>query len=156
MEFIEKKAFTIVGMGIDSTVQECPKVLPELWAEFMKRCSEIKNQENEMTQYGLCITKDEKECSFRYIAGVEINSSNFSDDQIPKGMEKATVPEGRYALWMHTGDVMEIGQSYCKIMEELKQKGIKETGTWFELYDERYKPENPDSEMDIYCGVAKD
>ena len=67
---------------------------------------------------------------------------------------KETVPASKYVVFTHKGPIANIKDTYAAIHEKhMPATGLKQTGTWFELYDERYKDGGEDSETDIYCSV---
>lgn len=144
-----KKSFKVVGIEVETTVQECmskDNPCPKLWEDFMKRYKEIKNTVGG-TMYGLCIATGE--CSFKYVACMEVR--NFSS--VPKGMVKHDVPAGKYYVHEHKGTLDKLGEAYGMLTEKFKKEGIKETGIWFELYDERFKLDSDDSIMEIWCAI---
>jgi predicted transcriptional regulator YdeE len=147
METKEKDEFKVVGLDCRTSVQECGKVLPALWQDFMKRADEVKNKKDDKVHYGMCFAK--KDCNFRYIACSEV--SEF--EKIPKGMKKEIIPAQKYAVFTHKGKIDKLGETYSKIMEEVKESGLKQDKIWFELYDNRYIPDSDKSEFDIWVSV---
>jgi len=151
MEIKEKGEFKVVGLEIETTVQECMNNNPhtKLWEEFMKQVWKIKNRAGPEF-YGVCISINEKECKFKSIACVEVSSL----DNIPEGMVGEIVPASKYAVYEHKGKISGISDTYAKLYEEeMPKSGLKQKEVWLEVYDERYKHESDDSIMEIWCSV---
>lgn len=148
METKEKNEFKIVGLSCETSVQECQKVLPDLWDKFNKRVAEIKNRTGDVV-YGVSITKNIETCEFTYIAGIEV--TDFED--IPEGMVQEIIPKEKYMVYEHKGHISKIGESYCKIMEEFKKECIKENKIWLEVYGKDYVHNSDDSKMGIWCSI---
>lgn len=150
MDVIEKGEMKVVGMEIDTSVQECIEnnKCPGLWEDFMKRASEIKNRKDEKVCLGA--SKVTGECSFKYIACVEV--TDFED--IPEGMVQWTIPASKYAVYTHKGKVINLSKTYAYLYEKvMPQSGLKQKDVWIEHYDERFKEDSDDSEMDILISV---
>jgi AraC family transcriptional regulator len=150
MEILEKNEFKLVGYDIETSVQGCSAVLPDLWIKFMQDLDKIKGKKGEYN-YGLCRVTGE--CSFRYVASVEVE--NF--DGVPEGMVKEVVPPQKYAKFTHRGKLTELGKTYWKIQSKLlPESGLKQKKDfWFELYDDRFDQISDDSEMDIYIPIKE-
>jgi AraC family transcriptional regulator len=109
----------------------------------------LNNVVNPDVCYGVCANYDQTSHEFDYLAAMEVNSA----DDIPKGMECLDVPEATYAVFTCT--LPTIGEIYAYIYATwLPQSGHRRTGgPEFELYDERFSPEDPSSEMEIYIPI---
>ena len=149
----EKPEFKVVGIEIKSTVQECMtnNPFPALWEKFMTRIPEIKNRVNEKEFWGPSFEINKEECSFRSLASVEVSECN--EDEIPEGMKCETIPTNKYAVFEFKGILKDLNEFYGKIMEYMKEKGIKENGFWMEFYDGRFIPNSEDSVMEIWCSI---
>lgn len=102
---------------------------------------------------GLCefisdISKKSHPDECPYVAGAEV--TDF--DSVPDEMIRKVVSAGRYAVFTHKGklDNLEHTMSYIygswipKFGEELREAPD------LEIYDERFRPDSDDSELDIY------
>lgn len=143
MQTITKEEFKIVGLDCETSVQQCKEVLPQLWEKLMQRFQEIKETIDEKTMYGVCY--EGKGNNFRYIAAVKVKDFK----ELPEGMVKETMPASKYAKFTHKGKIDKIGETYYQIENQLKKEGIREKGIWIEIYDERFKDGQEDSETDI-------
>ncbi len=144
----EKK---IVGMKITTTAKT--NQIPHLWTEFNPRCGEIKSIAR--VAYGICpfVAKADfsEESPFEYIAGLEVE--NF--DEIPKGMVTYVIPAAKYAVFTHVGTLDTLNHTYFKIHTEWFPESEYEVDykPEFELYDERFKFGEADSELDVYIPI---
>ena len=149
MEFKNKDEFIVIGLETETTVQETQSKnnkLPQLWNNFMQRIEQLQNKTPGI-HYGLCITTGN--CSFKYTACSEVDDK----EKPPVGMIKHKVPKAMYAVVIHKGKLDKLGETYCKMEKEMKEKGLKENGTWLEVYDKRYKENSDDSEFEIWCAL---
>ncbi len=159
-KFVNTQEKKVVGYGGNFISILSPEknnfvVIPELWRNFMSRAGEIQNKKGHNI-LGLCECINDKskknhpdECF--YIAGAEV--TDFKS--IPEGMVQKTVPAGRYAVFTHKGklDKLEFTMSYIygswlpKSGEELREAPD------LEVYDERFKLDSDDSEVDLYVPI---
>jgi AraC family transcriptional regulator len=152
VKIIEKKEMKFIGIKINTNVQECGKEAPKLWDNFMKKYIDLEDKSNIInpnTMYGLCFEQDKKTCNFDYYACVEVADFN----NIPNGFESKTVEKSRYASFTHKGKIHKIGETYNKVQQEMGQSNLKQKELWIEVYDERYKDGNDDSEVDILVEI---
>lgn len=154
-KILERGEFLIVGMPVKVSLKDegYQKKIMDLWMSFMPRVGEITNRKNELF-YGVCNISGgipDDECSFEHIAGVEVESA----DDVPEGMKAQTVPAAKYFVVTHKGRLENLGETYCAIEEELKKLNLEEDRTkmFFELYDERFKEDSDESELDIYSAI---
>jgi AraC family transcriptional regulator len=130
-------------------------VVPTLWREFLKRLSELRGRRNLSVTLGICIPIPEAERKhpdeWRYLAGSEVEKGS----PLPSGMELVTIPSGRYAVFTHRGRLESLPHTYNYIHGAWfpRCRATLRDALDFELYDERFKPESDDSELDIYIPV---
>ncbi|MCD4820456.1 MAG: GyrI-like domain-containing protein [Candidatus Cloacimonetes bacterium] len=153
-KFVEKESFKIVGMSVKTTMKN--NKIPNLWNEFMPRVEEIRDFCVPIVAIGLCPYEGvdyedyNDETEFEYIAGIMVNEIS----EIPEGMISREIQTNKYAVFTHKGKLDNLGDSYQKAMIWLKENGktlVNEDE--FELYDERFKFGEDDSEMDIYFPI---
>ena len=153
LNVVERAAFHVIGVR-ERFVPGKIERIPLLWDQFIRRADEIANQVP-CVHYGVCIDDREGPTSapgFFYIAGVGVTSL----DVMPAGMAGFTVPAGTYAVFTHKGPIADLHQTIAAIWREwLPASGLTTTGAPdFELYDERFKMQSPDSEVDVYVPVV--
>ncbi len=149
MENKNRDEFKIIGLQIETSVQECKNdnKMPALWEEFIKRVPEISNRVGE-NFYGVSFKTGE--CEFRCIAAVEVSSL----DELPEGMVGEIVPASKYLAFEHKGKLDKLNDTYGQIAEkEMPASGMKEKDVWLEVYDERFKLDSDDSIIEIWVSV---
>lgn len=146
---IESKALKIVGMGVDTSLQNASNDCMPIWMNFMKRFAEVENPINPQVMYGASFVINQKDCTFHYVAGIEV--SEFGE--MKEGLEQVEVPASNYLVFTHKGKLDTLGQTYSEIMQEVQSLGKEQKDIWIEYYDERYKNNSDDSEFDIWIAV---
>lgn len=149
-KIIEMPAFDIVGMRYYGKNQN--QEISELWEQFNKRASEIKQVKPGSAAYGICLmVPDAPAGEFEYVASFSVDSTK----DIPEGMVARHVPAHRYAVFTHTGPLDKLRDTYNYIYQVwAQQSGYELTGDIdFEYYDEDFKDFAPDSKFYIYVPV---
>lgn len=134
-KFVEKNGFTVVGIEGNANMQNSKEVCPRVWDELLKRTGEIQEAVENKTMYGVCIMINDND--FSYLAGVEVKRA----DKVPEGMVSKTVANAKYASFTHKGSVMNVGDTYERIMNDwLPRSGekIDMKAPTLEVYDERF------------------
>ncbi|NTU20332.1 AraC family transcriptional regulator [Brevibacillus sp. HB1.2] len=89
---------------------------------------------------------------FTTLIGVAVSS--LAD--IPEGMVSHMIPAGTFAKVTHKGPETNLGETYDFLYGSwLSESGYDYAGFDFEYWDERYKPEQEDNEIDIYVPLFK-
>lgn len=75
-------------------------------------------------------------------------------DRVPEGMTSRSFPDREYVKVTHHGLESELGHTY----DFVYGKWIRENGRCpdsfdFEIWDERYKPDQPDNQIDLYVAL---
>lgn len=129
-------------------------VIPALWQNFMPRVHEIKNAKSPVN-LGVCYEVPAGEGSradeCMYMAATEVTS--FED--VPAGMESFTIPAGEYAVFTHKGALENFEHTMNYIYGSWLPKSGKKLrhAPDMELYDQRFKLNEADSEIDVYIPV---
>ena len=148
-KIVEFERMWAVGLGRvfdQSTLAEIPK----LWDEFVPRMAEVSRASD--LSFGVEFDADGPPGSFRYIAAMQANE----DAPPPEGMEAHEIPAGKYLVYTHKGPLSTFAATCSRVYREL----FPNSGhTWgkgpnFELYDQRFKPESEQCEIDICIPVA--
>jgi AraC family transcriptional regulator len=146
-KIVEKASFHVVGMQFVGDNKQGG--IPALWEFFLPVAMKHISPEG-TTWYGICdcIGIEGVVC---YTAGYEVPDLS----NIPAGMIGNTVPANKYAVFTHHGPLSGLGATWGKIYSEwLPASGLERAeGPDFELYDERFKDDSVDSELDIYIPV---
>ena len=146
-KIVSRAAFAVAGMKYHGKNEN--NEIPQLWREFGPRMCAINNVVDPHMSYGVCDNFDEISQEFDYVAAMEVDS--IAD--IPEGMVSWDMPERKYAVFTCT--LPTLGEMYRYAYGTwLPQSGHRRAdGPEFELYDERFNPEDPASEMEIYVPI---
>lgn len=129
----------------------------ELWKSFMLRRKEITNNLNtdliSMQVYDKAFDLKTFNPNLPFEKWAMVEVSDF--DAIPEGMESFELPGGLYAVFLYKGDPRDAAPAFHYIF-----------GTWlpnseydldqrphFEILDEKYKNNDPDSEEEIWIPI---
>lgn len=153
---IEEKRVIGLGTKFISTLSpdnNNQSVIPALWDQYVPRGHEIKSRIS-WADMGVCFDPGQAkthpdECF--YIAGTEVKST----DVVPVGMMTMTIPAGRYAIFTHKGSLQKLPMTMKYIYGSwLPKSGEKlREAPDLEIYDQRFKPDSEDSELDVYIPV---
>jgi len=153
-KIVERNEIKLIGMKERIIMPN--NIIPKMWLDFFDREKEIKNRVNSVC-YGLATNMSAENYEFDEIVGVEV--SDFSD--IPEGMISTKIAPQRYLVFTHKGILFdEKGESklhktydyiYGQLIPNLEYE--VDNGFNIEVYDERFIPNNENSEMDIYIPI---
>ncbi len=147
IRIVERSEFTVVGLRYRGRNEN--NEIPQMWEAFHPRISEIKSMVTDRLAYGISADMDQSTGEFDYIAGFEVSSA----EEVPEGMVAFEVPGGKYAVFTTT--LPKIGETFQNAYHAwLPEAGHQPTGgPEFELYDEQFDPQDPNSTFDLYIPV---
>jgi len=147
--------FTVVGYKIEANLDEIEAGLgKQTYDALISSKDEIANQTNGnvilIQIYPMKPGFHPRVDRFTQIFGYEVASA----DRVPAEMIQYTVPESKYVTYTHQGLESELGITY----DYLYGKWIRETGNEprgydFEIWDDRYKPDSPSNEIDVFVAL---
>jgi AraC family transcriptional regulator len=148
IKIVERSPFTVVGLKVRGKNES--NEIPQMWRVLGPRTGEIENMVDDTAAYGISANVDMETGEFDYIAGFEVSSA----EDVPKGMVAFDVPGGKYAVFTTT--LPKIGETFDQAYHTwLPQAGHQSTGgPEFELYDERFDPQDPKSEFGLYIPIT--
>jgi AraC family transcriptional regulator len=148
-KIVHREAFTVIGMHYRGKNEN--NEIPQLWQALGPRFQALENVANQQVAYGISANMDEKTKEFDYVAGFEVSDP----EDIPEGMVRWEVPAAEYVVFTTT--LPAIGDTFHQAYDNwLPQSGYQPTGgPEFELYDERFDPQDPDSKFDLYIPVER-
>ncbi|HWY38716.1 MAG TPA: GyrI-like domain-containing protein [Bacteroidia bacterium] len=129
----------------------------QLWQSFMANRNEIKNLAGSEL-YSLEVYSNanffrnfDPSAPFDKWAAVEVSSF----DTIPTEMETIIIPAGLYAVFLHKGLASEGPKTYQYIFAEWLPRSafLPDNRPHFAVMGEKYKPEDPASEEEIWIPV---
>lgn len=147
-KFVQKPAFTVVGV-VHRGPMGNPDI-PKLWGVFNHHMADIPNIINPRVCYGAQDHFDEATGEFDYLAACETPPGS----RAPEGMHVWDVAAANYAVFPTT--LATIHDSYHYIYGTwLPQSGYQRaSGVEFELYDESFNPDDPNSTFYLYVPVV--
>ncbi|MEZ4646033.1 MAG: GyrI-like domain-containing protein [Chloroflexota bacterium] len=148
-KIVTKPAFAIVGMKYHG--ENKGNEIPQLWNEFMQHTTAIEHVVNPEMCYGACANLDEATGEFDYLAAFEVSANTA----VPAGMARWDVPANTYAVFSCT--LPTIQAAFANIYNTWLPNSAYERapGPEFELYDETFDPQDPNSTFYIYVPVQK-
>jgi AraC family transcriptional regulator len=146
-KIVEKSGFTVVGLKYRGKNEN--NEIPRLWQVLGPRTAEIKDRVDDYVAYGISANVDKSTGEFDYIAGFEVSPTQ----ELPEGMVSFEVPGSKYAVFSTT--LPKIGETFNNAYHTwMPESGYQPTGgPEFEVYDERFDPQDPDSLFDLYIPV---
>jgi AraC family transcriptional regulator len=144
---VSKNAFTVVGIKTRAHIEKHD--IPELWAKLGPRVCEIPHLVEPGVAYGLTTSLDPESGDFDYVAGFGVEQVG----ELPVGMGSWEVPAATYAAFTCTLPTMPQAYDYA-YRTWLPASGYQRAaGYEFELYDEEFDNQDPDSEFEFYIPI---
>ena len=131
----------------------------ELWHSFAPNLKFVKNNVSSEL-YSVEVYNDvdffknfNPQLQFEKWATIQV--SDF--DSVPEGLEKLTIPAGKYAVFQYKGKPANAAEFYRHIYETwLPESGYNlDNRPHFAVMGEKYKNDDPDSEEEIWIPVTE-
>lgn len=144
-----RPGFRVIGLAAQCSFEDTSPI-PQLWQGFSARENELTDK-TELAGFGVCCDAD-SEGHFRYIAGAAVPMRT----SIPNGMSDVVLPEGRYAIFIHSGHIADFGKTVYTIWNKaLPDAGLEpRNAPNFELYDQRFNARTGRGDVEIWIPVA--
>ena len=152
-KIVERDEMKVIGLKCETTMKE--NTIPQLWGQFNTVCNRVPNRTSDRFALGICpyvkMEDFDEETPFEYIAGFTVDSF----DNVPEDMVAYVVPAARYAVFTHRGALNTLQDTYNAIFSSaLSENGMElDSKDQLELYDDRFKYGEQDSEFDIYIPI---
>ena len=150
-KLIDLEALHLVGVVFYGDPKEGK--FGDAWHRFMQVEKLVTHRVNEKTSYGVEIYGPEFSQSmvWTYFPAVAVSSL----EDIPAPMLGKTLPASKYAVFTVTGGLAKISEVFhYAYMEWMPASGYEVAYPFdFELYDERYHGDVPDSVIDLYIPI---
>jgi AraC family transcriptional regulator len=148
-KIVTREAFQVVGMKYRGKNEN--QEIPQLWQDYGARWKEIQHVVNPEVAYGVMNNYDESSGEFDYVAAMEVERL----EDIPEGMVGWKVSEQTYAVFPCT--LPKIKEAYDYALHKwLPESAYLHAGSVeFELYDEEFNPQDPDSEFYYYMPIKE-
>ncbi|MEK8126470.1 GyrI-like domain-containing protein [Paenibacillus filicis] len=147
----------VVGCRIEATVEEFESGLgKDAYRSLVERKDEIAGKKHEhpilMQIYPDRPDFDPQTDSFSHLLGYEVVHPGGAP--APAQMISHSVPEGKYVTFTHKGLESELSHSYAYVYGEwMCETGHEPKDYDFEIWDERYEPDSPDNEIDLFIAL---
>lgn len=155
-QIVHLESKKLIGMNVQTSLSEFSPA--SIWEKFMPRLKEIKTKIG-TEKYSIQIydkpfnyTDFNPHITFEYWAATEVDSN----DVLPDGMDFLEIPGGKYAIFLHKGDMATFQKILSYIYTEwLPSSGFKvDHRPHFEKLDERYLGhQNPESEEEVWVPI---
>jgi AraC family transcriptional regulator len=160
-QIIEKPPLRVIGIEAPFVSVLSPdatnfQVIGPLWDKFLHRTKQIPNRVGH-AMFGIIYGRPESERThpheLQYLASVPVSATST----VPDGMVSHNVPAGTFAVFTHRGPIAKIGETVRDIYHAwLPQSGYVHAGIAdVELYDERFRMNSEDSEMEIWLSIRR-
>lgn len=130
-------------VGLETHFQHAGSpLLPQLWQRLLARRSELPES---APLVGVIMPASGHQVL--YLAGAAVPDGA----DVPQDMSRRTVPGGRYAVFLHRGDVAGMEKTMTAIFRDwFPGSGyVQRPAPQLELYDARFRPNSDDSEFEI-------
>ncbi|KQO18115.1 GyrI-like domain-containing protein [Paenibacillus sp. Leaf72] len=147
--------FHVVGYKVEASVQEFESGLgKKTYLSLIERKAEIQHRKNDhillIQIYPMAADFIPQTDRFTNIVCCEVSELG----NVPLQMASHTVAESKYAAYTHIGPESELSLSYNYLYGEwMEETGHVPQHYDFEVWDERYQPESPDNEIDIFVAL---
>lgn len=148
-------AFYVAGYRIEATVEEFEAGLRQShYDKLIEKRDQIKHRKNDqvflMQLYPSHEDFNAKVHPFTHVLCYEVNEPEGA----PSGMIVHHVQARSYVTCTHRGLESDIGDTYDYIYRQwLEEVGHVPECYDFEIWDERYRPESVDNEIDVYVAL---
>lgn len=151
---VQRPALHVAGLS-SRYKQQTRHNIPLLWERFIGQLAQVKrvNQETYGIFEGAESCEGASEVEIIYLAATQVSE----DAALPKGWERKSLPGGSYLVFTHKGPISKIRETIDYIWGVWlpQSRHIRREAPDFELYDERFKMEDPESEVDLYIPIEE-
>jgi len=109
---------------------------------------EIAHPAEPQVSYGV-MGPDSDKNRLDYMAAVSVSA----DAPVPEGMTRTVLPAGSYARFSFP--LSGLGEGFCEIFQRALPESayVQGPGPYFERYDEAFRPDDPNSAVEIWLPV---
>lgn len=137
----------LAGLRHHHNYNEAVTSIPVQWRTFVQQLP-LPAQTQQIT-YGVMCGHDAS--SFEYMTGVEVSSF----DGLPAETGRVRIQPARYAVFVHSGAIANIRETWQKIYDWLLHSSYESSHTPdFERYDERFDPQTGIGDVEVWVGVV--
>ena len=154
-KLIEKGELIVIGFQKAIKQKDATIQIQRLWKKFMKKQNDIQYAVQNRIYLGVSFdrefNKKENDYEYKHLVGMLVKSA----ENIPPKMTERIIPAQKYLVFTHYGSLDLIGDTYNYIFGEwIPNKDYKiAEADMFEWYDEHFKTDSEDSQIDIYIPI---
>lgn len=152
-KIVEMEALTLVGMVCFGN--NAKHEFSRIWELFLPRLEMVPNALASGRSFGVEFYPAEytETGMWFYMAAHEVSDLS----EIPLDMVAKIIPASTYAVFTHTGPIDRLPETFQHGYRSWLPASPYESAAWFdlELYDDRFKSDAPDSEIDVCIPVKK-
>ncbi|WP_202076514.1 GyrI-like domain-containing protein [Caldalkalibacillus salinus] len=149
-------SFNIVGLKIEANLKEIDEegLGKETYSHLLSRSDEFGSNKSEhvilLQEYPMKPDFNPLVDAFTQIIGYQVEDVQG----VPTGMVHRHIPERKYVTVTHKGMESELEKTYDYLYTQwFRETGHVPAGYDFEIWDERYQPEKPTNEIDVYVAI---
>ncbi|WP_232735733.1 GyrI-like domain-containing protein [Alteribacter populi] len=153
---VTRESFTIVGYQYQANLKEIEeqKLGKKTLTRLKKKVELVKNKAGAQVYliqaYEMKPDFNPNVDRFTQVIGYKVSKPH----EIPEGMISHTLPESRYVTTTHKGLETDLNQTYDYLYGKwFTENPYYPAGYDFEIWDERYKPEEAGNEIDVYIAM---
>lgn len=155
---VKLPGITVIGVSLEANLKEIAE--QELGRKAYEEVFAHRNDIAEKTSediylvqiYPMTMNFNPNVDAFTQIIGYRVEESAGS--AVPEGLTARSFEEREYATYTHRGLESELGQSYDLLYGFWMGENERRPGGYdFEIWGSRYKPEQPDNEIDMYVAL---
>ncbi|MBN1231191.1 MAG: effector binding domain-containing protein [Anaerolineales bacterium] len=147
-----KPAFKVAGLEYYGKNEN--NEVSKLWQnEFISRINEPKRL-NFSESFGICSPADPETGEFSYIACVEV----ADNQEVPQGMTYKEFDEHKYLVFVHTGTLETLGETYKYIYDTWfpqSEYNLEDVLFDMEYYSEEFIPNSEHSKLYLYIAIRE-
>ncbi|WP_169507418.1 effector binding domain-containing protein [Paenibacillus harenae] len=154
---VTKPGFTIAGITFDANLQEIEEqqlgkaALEKVRAAREQLAERLSDDVYLVQVYPMKPGFNPHADAFTQLVGYVVPEGTF----VPDGFVLRSFPEREYVKMTHIGRESELGRTYDLLYGRwLQENGRQPAGYDFEVWDDRYKPEQDDNEIDVHVALA--
>lgn len=139
----------LAGLRRTHRFEDASKGMADQWYEFIAM-GKLPGQIGHLA-YGVICDSDQEKGLIEYMCAAEVESF----DDLPGDAGRMRLPEARYAVFDHSANVSEIGETWRAVVQDwLPQSGHADgESPAFELYGEAFDGETGEGGLEIWLPV---
>ncbi|MBD2869415.1 AraC family transcriptional regulator [Paenibacillus sp. IB182493] len=153
---VEKAGFTVAGVAFEANLREIAE--QELGTRALEKVREARGQFGGRLSDAVYLVQiypmkpgfNPHTDAFTQLIGYAVPEGTA----VPEGFAVRSLPSREYVKLTHVGLESELGRTYDLLYGRwMQENGRQPDGYDFEVWDDRYKPDRDDNEIDVYVAL---